>query len=80
MNQNSIMSANHNQKFNLAYSDVSDVELYVTGCYWTITTIATVGYGDVVGINTTERIFCSIAMVIGVLSFTFANGSFASIL
>jgi hypothetical protein len=59
---------------------VSDVELYVTGCYWTITTIATVGYGDVVGINTTERIFCSIAMVIGVLSFTFANGSFASIL
>jgi multisubunit Na+/H+ antiporter MnhF subunit len=54
--------------------------MYVTGCYWTITTIATVGYGDVIGIDTTERIFCSIAMIIGVLSFTIANGSFASIL
>ena len=48
--------------------------------YWTVTTIATVGYGDVVAVNTTERIFCSCAMIIGVLAFTFANGSFASIL
>ena len=62
------------------YTEVSDVELYVTSVYWTCTTIATVGYGDIIGTNTLERIFCSVCMIIGVISFTFANGSFASIL
>jgi hypothetical protein len=61
-------------------SDLDESTLYVSAIYWTITTIATVGYGDVVAVNTTERIFCSCAMIIGVLAFTFANGSFASIL
>ena len=48
--------------------------------YWTCTTITTVGYGDIVGTNTIERIFCSATMIIGVITFTFANGAFASIL
>lgn len=47
--------------------------------YWTITTITTVGYGDIEGTNDLERIFCSIIMIIGVILFSFANGALASI-
>jgi hypothetical protein len=54
--------------------------LYSLSLYWTVTTITTVGYGDIVGTNTQERIFCSLIMIIGVISFSFANGALATIL
>lgn len=54
--------------------------LYAISIYWTVTTITTVGYGDIGGSNNLERLFCSITMIIGVVSFSFANGSLASII
>jgi len=45
-----------------------------------LTTISTVGYGDVKGGNTTERVFCMILMVIGVSCFSFISGALASIM
>jgi uncharacterized membrane protein (UPF0182 family) len=62
------------------YIEMSASEQYLTSFYFTITTITTVGYGDI-SINTPlEKIFCIIIMIIGVLAFTFASGSLASIL
>ena len=58
----------------------SKTSLYYVSLYWTITTITTVGYGDISGTNNFERFFCSLMMVIGVVSFSFANGSLASII
>ena len=55
-------------------------QLFVLAIYWTIQTITTVGYGDLTITNTLEVIFCSIIMVAGVISFSFANGSLTSIL
>jgi len=55
-------------------------DVYYVAFYWTITTITTVGYGDISGTNGLERAFCCIVMVIGVISFSFANGSLGSIL
>ena len=55
-------------------------EIYTLAFYWTITTITTVGYGDISGTNSIEKIFCSIVMIIGVISFSLANGSLASII
>lgn len=55
-------------------------QLYVLAIYWTIQTITTVGYGDLDITNTLEVVFCSIIMVVGVMSFSFANGSLTSIL
>ena len=60
--------------------DASIKEIYILSLYWTITTITTVGYGDISGTNSTERIFCSLIMLIGVISFSYANGSLSSIL
>lgn len=48
--------------------------------YWTVTTITTVGYGDIQAQNPIEMVFCSLIMLVGVISFSFANGSLASIL
>jgi len=39
-----------------------------------------VGYGDVYTTNTIERIYACIIMILGVLSFSFASGSLASII
>lgn len=58
----------------------TDSELYTTSFYWTITTITTVGYGDIHGVLPGEKLFNSLVMIIGVILFTFANGSLTSIL
>ena len=54
--------------------------LYVASIYYTVSTITTVGYGDISGSNMLERIYATILMLIGVISFSFANGSLASII
>ena len=54
--------------------------MYAVAFYWAVQTVTTVGYGDVGSTNTTERILCSIIMVFGVIAFSFANGSLASIM
>ena len=62
------------------YMDYSDADLYVVGFYFTVTTIVTVGYGDVTPKNNAERIFCVILMLIGVISFSFITSTLTSII
>ena len=59
---------------------LTELQLYIVSFYWTCTTITTVGYGDITGNNVGERLFCAIMMILGVISFSFVNGSLASIL
>ena len=54
--------------------DKSSIHLYGIAFYWTIQTISTVGYGDVSITNNAERVFCAVAMVLGVVAFGIANG------
>ena len=54
--------------------------MYIIGIYWTITTITTVGYGDIYATNTPERIVATIIMIIGVIAFSFSTGSLSSII
>lgn len=61
-------------------SNYTDGDMYVVSMYWAVTTITTVGYGDISGTNNFERVFCSVMMIIGVILFSFASGALASIL
>ena len=63
----------------IVHSD-NHIALYLTSFYFTISTITTVGYGDISGQNTIERSMGIIIMLIGVMAFSFATGSLSSIL
>jgi hypothetical protein len=60
--------------------DASIYELYTACFYWTVTTITTVGYGDISAYNPEERIFCSIIMIIGVFLYSYTIGSLSTLL
>lgn len=62
------------------YLNQNSFELYVTSCYFVLTTTATVGYGDISPLNTLERLYGMGLMMFGVLSFTFISGALSSIL
>ena len=57
-----------------------DFGLYLTSFYFIITTMTTVGYGDMSGQNNLERIVSIFIMIVGVISFSFATGSLSSIM
>lgn len=61
-------------------AEMPDNEKYLTSFYWTVTTITTVGYGDVSIITNTEKICCIFLMVFGVVSFGLLSGSLTNIL
>ena len=60
--------------------DESNYKIYVSAFYFTVTTITTVGFGDMSPKTTNERIFVSCLMMLGVIGFSFATGSLSSIL
>lgn len=64
----------------IATLNYMDGDMYTVSLYWVVQTIATVGYGDVALVNTNERCFAFIIMIIGVLAFSFASGALTSIL
>ena len=62
------------------YSDLKELDLYLAGIYFTITTFTTVGYGDISSKNTPERLLGCATMIIGVLAFSYATGTFSSLI
>ena len=60
--------------------DSENSELYVTAFYFTVTTLFTVGYGDITAHSFEEKIFTIFLMLLGVVSFSFATGTIASII
>ena len=60
--------------------EMENSEKYLTSIYFTVTTITTVGYGDVSITTPIEKIFCIVTMLTGVIAFSFASGSLASLL
>ena len=53
---------------------VSDLEVYFAAFYWSSMTMTTIGYGDIVPSTLTERIFCSIMMLVGAFAYGYIIG------
>jgi Ion channel len=62
------------------YTDRDDYDLYITSFYFTVTTLVTVGYGDITAKSVGEKGMCIFLMIIGVLIFSFTAGSLSSII
>ena len=52
---------------------------YITAFYWAVTTLATVGYGDVKGFTYQEYLFNMFVEFIGIAFFSFVMGSINNI-
>ena len=62
------------------YDGLSNSDKYLVSLYFVITSITTVGFGDISATNPTERMFCIGLMLLGVIGFTFATGVLSSII
>jgi hypothetical protein len=61
-------------------SDEDGGGLYTTAFYFVVTTIMTVGYGDLTAQSISEKVLCILLMIIGVIAFSFATGALSSII
>ena len=52
----------------------------VVSCYYALTTLSTVGYGDYFPISNSERFFAVIIMLGGVAFFSYIMGNFIEII
>lgn len=56
------------------------MDKYITAAYWAMSTLATVGYGDVHPGSVDEKIYAILGMVIGVTIFDYFMGTMVSTL
>ena len=61
-----------------ALGDEAEVQ-YVYSMYWALTTLTTVGYGDLVPTNTVERCYAIVALLLGALVFGYMLSSIGSL-
>jgi voltage-gated potassium channel len=59
---------------------VKQAPRYLEALYWTMTTLTTIGYGDVTPSRTPELLYTMLVMVIGVGGFSYVIGSVAGLL
>jgi hypothetical protein len=75
-----IPESKNNWIYQGGFQDLEDYELYITSFYFTVTTIVTVGFGDIHAYSVGEKVLCILLMLIGVISFSFATGALSSII
>ena len=62
------------------FHDYRDYELYICSLYFIITSIFTVGYGDVISVSVYERLYNIFLMIVGVFLYPYAITSLSYLL
>jgi len=78
-NEDSLMNswmANSNHD----YSNETDSTKYLVGIYWAMTSLTTVGYGDIVPSTNVERVFSMFMMILGVTFYAYSTATVSSVL
>lgn len=73
-------SSKKNWLYVCGFQDSPSLEIYVTALYFTITTLVTVGYGDITAKTVSEKIVAAFLMMIGVVTFSYMTGSLSSLI
>ena len=60
--------------------EISGPDIYLTAAYWALTTLTTIGFGDVTPISNAERAVLLFVELMGVLFFGILLGSITSLL
>ena len=60
--------------------DKDNTQKYVVCLYWALATVSTIGYGDVLPVNHSERTFSVAVALIGVVIFAFAMGNITTLM
>ncbi|MBD1210265.1 MAG: cyclic nucleotide-binding domain-containing protein [Ignavibacteria bacterium] len=55
-------------------------EYYIKALYWSVTTLATVGYGDITPKNNTEMMYAIFVMLLGMVTYGYVVGNIANLL
>lgn len=62
------------------FQDYSDLPLYAVSFYWTVTTLTTIGYGDIYPTNSAERVYVFVVMIIGIFMYSSTVSSISNII
>ena len=62
------------------FSEEPTRHLYIASLYWAFTALTTVGFGDVIAGNESERMFSIFTMAIGVTFYAYATATVSSVL
>jgi CRP-like cAMP-binding protein len=62
------------------FQDKDALTLYIASFYWAVTTLVTVGYGDISANTSLERVIAVLWMMFGVCFFSFTIGSLTSMI
>lgn len=78
----STIDLQHNQNWVTKYNiqDKPESDLYIASLYWTVTTLTTVGYGDITPANNLERGICICVMLGGVFFYSYTISTITSIM
>ena len=61
------------------FIELPDDELYIVGLYWSVTTLTTVGYGDIYPRITGERMYVFLIMIVGIISYSYTVSSISNL-
>jgi hypothetical protein len=53
---------------------------YIMGLYWTVTTLTTVGYGEITPVGDTARLYTMVVMVVGVVMYGLVIGNISTVM